>query len=115
MQPAVEHAVRQAIEMMGGLGAAAQRVSLPHTDYGLPTYYLIAPAEASANLARYDGVRYGYQHPDAFDLMDQYLRTRDEGFGTEVKRRIMIGTYALSAGYYDAYHLRAQKSRTPRK
>ncbi|MEP7200782.1 MAG: Asp-tRNA(Asn)/Glu-tRNA(Gln) amidotransferase subunit GatA, partial [Chloroflexota bacterium] len=112
MQPAVEQAVRQAIEIMGGLGAAAQRVSLPHTDYGLPTYYLIAPAEASANLARYDGVRYGYSYPDAADLMEQYVRTRADGFGAEVKRRIMIGTYALSAGYYDAYYLRAQKMRT---
>ena len=112
IQPEVEQSVRQAIDVMGSLGARAESVSLPHTDYGLPTYYLIAPAEASANLARYDGVRYGYQHPDAFDLMDLYLRTRDEGFGTEVKRRIMIGTYALSAGYYDAYYLRAQKMRT---
>jgi aspartyl-tRNA(Asn)/glutamyl-tRNA(Gln) amidotransferase subunit A len=112
MQQAVEHAVRQAIEMMGGLGAAAQRVSLPHTDFGLPTYYLIAPAEASANLARYDGIRYGYSYPDAADLSDLYFRTRADGFGPEVKRRIMVGTYALSAGYYDAYYLRAQKMRT---
>jgi len=112
MQPAVEQAVRQAIEIMGGLGAAAQRVSLPHTDYGLPTYYLIAPAEASANLARYDGVRYGYAKTNTSDLMERYLQTRAEGFGAEVKRRIMIGTYALSAGYYDAYYLRAQKMRT---
>jgi aspartyl-tRNA(Asn)/glutamyl-tRNA(Gln) amidotransferase subunit A len=104
--------VRQAIEIMGGLGAAAQRVSLPHTAYGLPTYYLIAPAEASANLARYDGIRYGYAHAGSTDLLDQYMRTRAEGFGPEVKRRIMVGTYALSAGYYDAYYLQAQKMRT---
>ncbi|MCA1553218.1 MAG: Asp-tRNA(Asn)/Glu-tRNA(Gln) amidotransferase subunit GatA, partial [Chloroflexi bacterium] len=112
IQPEVEQAVRKAIDVMDSLGAAAHRASLPHTDYGLPTYYLIAPAEASANLARYDGVRYGYQHPDAHNLIDQYMRTRGEGFGTEVKRRIMIGTYALSAGYYDAYYLRAQQMRT---
>ena len=112
MQPAVEQAVRQAIEIMGGLGAAAQRVSLPNTAYGLPTYYLLAPAEASANLARYDGIRYGYAHEGAADLMEHYTRTRAEGFGAEVKRRIMLGTYALSAGYYDAYYLRAQKMRT---
>ena len=112
LQPEVENAVRQAIEIMGGLGAAAQRVSLPHTAYGLPTYYLLAPAEASANLARYDGIRYGYAHQDSADLMDHYMRTRAEGFGPEVKRRIMVGTYALSAGYYDAYYLRAQKMRT---
>ncbi len=112
MQPAVEQAVRRAIEVMKALGATADRVSLPHTDFGLPTYYLLAPAEASANLARYDGVRYGYAYPDAADLWDGYRRTRAEGFGAEVKRRIMIGTYALSAGYYDAYYLRAQKMRT---
>jgi aspartyl-tRNA(Asn)/glutamyl-tRNA(Gln) amidotransferase subunit A len=112
MQPAVEHAVRQAIEVMGSLGAAAQRVSLPHTEYGLPTYYLIAPAEASANLARYDGVRYGYAKTNSSDLMERYLQTRADGFGAEVKRRIMIGAYALSAGYYDAYYVRAQKMRT---
>ncbi|MBI5880319.1 MAG: Asp-tRNA(Asn)/Glu-tRNA(Gln) amidotransferase subunit GatA [Chloroflexi bacterium] len=112
IQPGVENAVRQAIEIMGGLGAAAQRASLPHSDYALPTYYLLAPAEASANLARYDGVRYGYRHASASDLMDQYLQTRAEGFGPEVKRRIMLGTYALSAGYYDAYYLRAQQMRT---
>lgn len=112
IQPEVEAAVRQAIDVMDSLGATAQRVSLPHTDYGLPTYYLIAPAEASANLARYDGVRYGYRHPETTDLLDMYMRTREEGFGAEVKRRIMIGTYALSAGYYDAYYLRAQQMRT---
>ncbi|MBI1801956.1 MAG: Asp-tRNA(Asn)/Glu-tRNA(Gln) amidotransferase subunit GatA [Chloroflexi bacterium] len=112
IQPAVEQAVRAAVRVLEALGATADRVSLPHTDYGLPTYYLIAPAEASANLARYDGVRYGYATPDAADLSERYRRTRAEGFGAEVKRRIMIGTYALSAGYYDAYYLRAQKMRT---
>ena len=89
-----------------------REISLPHTEYALPAYYIIAPAEASANLARFDGVRYGYRAADADDLLDMYERTRGEGFGAEVKRRIMIGTYALSAGYYDAYYGRAQKVRT---
>jgi len=112
IQAEVEAAVRQAIAVMKDLGAEIVEVSLPHTDYALPTYYLIAPAEASANLARYDGVKYGFSHPDAGDVWDAYRRTRQVGFGAEVKRRIMLGTYALSAGYYDAYYLKAQKVRT---
>jgi aspartyl-tRNA(Asn)/glutamyl-tRNA(Gln) amidotransferase subunit A len=86
-------------------------VTLPHTAYAIPTYYVVATAEASSNLARYDGVRYGHRAGGARGLTDMYRRTRDEGFGAEVKRRIMLGTYALSAGYYDAYYLKAQKVR----
>ena len=112
MQPAVEAAVRAAIVKIADLGAEVDEVSLPHTEYSLPAYYLIAPAEASANLARYDGVKYGYAHPEAEDVWDAYRQTRQDGFGAEVKRRIMLGTYALSAGYYDAYYLKAQKVRT---
>jgi len=112
MQPEVEEAVRRAIDKLAELGAVVGEVSLPHTKYALPTYYLIAPAEASANLARYDGVKYGYSHPEASDVWDAYRQTRQRGFGPEVKRRIMLGTYALSAGYYDAYYLKAQKVRT---
>jgi len=112
MQPEVEAAVRAAVQVYEGLGAEVVEVAMPHTEYALPTYYLIAPAEASANLARYDGVRYGLSHPEATDIWDAYRRTRQEGFGAEVKRRIMLGTYALSAGYYDAYYLKAQKVRT---
>jgi len=92
-------------------GAEIVEVSLPHTKYGLPAYYIVAPAEASSNLARYDGVRYGLRLPGA-DMTEMYERTRAAGFGKEVRRRIMIGTYVLSAGYYDAYYLRAQKVRT---
>ena len=112
MQPEVEKAVREAIETLESLGAVTQEVSLPHTEYALPTYYIIAPAEASSNLARYDGVKYGYAYPDATNIRDLYRKTRQHGFGSEVKRRIMLGTYALSAGYYDAYYLKAQKVRT---
>jgi aspartyl-tRNA(Asn)/glutamyl-tRNA(Gln) amidotransferase subunit A len=112
MQPEVEAMVRRAIETLAELGAEVGEVSLPHTEYALPTYYLIAPAEASANLARYDGVKYGFSHPEAVDMWDSYRKTRQYGFGPEVKRRIMLGTYALSAGYYDAYYLKAQKVRT---
>ncbi|HHH40811.1 MAG TPA: Asp-tRNA(Asn)/Glu-tRNA(Gln) amidotransferase subunit GatA [Chloroflexi bacterium] len=111
MQAEVEEAVRAALEKLAGLGAEVVEVSLPHTDYALPTYYLIAPAEASANLARYDGVRYGLRVQGA-DLETTYEATRGQGFGPEVKRRIMLGTYVLSAGYYDAYYLKAQKVRT---
>jgi len=111
MQPEVEAAVREAISTLVNLGAETVDVSLPHTDYGLPVYYLIAPAEASANLARYDGLRYGLSI-DGEDLLDSYRQTRGQGFGPEVKRRIMLGTYALSAGYYDAYYLKARKVRT---
>ena len=92
-------------------GATVEEVSLPHTDYGLATYYIVAPAEASANLARYDGIRFGPRLGDG-DVLANYLATRGRGFGAEVKRRIMLGTYALSAGYYDAYYLKAQKVRT---
>jgi aspartyl-tRNA(Asn)/glutamyl-tRNA(Gln) amidotransferase subunit A len=112
MQPEVEAAVRAAVGKIADLGAEVEEVSLPHTEYSLPTYYLIAPAEASANLARYDGVKYGYAHPEVEDVWDAYRKTRQSGFGPEVKRRIMLGTYALSAGYYDAYYLKAQKVRT---
>jgi len=111
MQPEVERAVRAAVDHLAALGASVRPVSLPSTGLGLPVYYLIAPAEASANLARYDGVKYGLRETGA-DLIDTYERTRAAGFGEEVKRRIMLGTYALSAGYYDAYYIRAQKART---
>lgn len=114
MQPGVETAVRTAIQVLADLGAEVTETSLPHTEYALPTYYLIAPAEASANLARYDGVKYGYAATEAtdIDIWEVYRKTRQHGFGAEVKRRIMLGTYALSAGYYDAYYLKAQKVRT---
>ncbi|MBE8990885.1 Asp-tRNA(Asn)/Glu-tRNA(Gln) amidotransferase subunit GatA [Nostoc sp. LEGE 12450] len=108
----VEQAVTKAVDVLQSLGAEIHMVSCPRFRYGLPTYYIIAPSEASANLARYDGVKYGYRAPDADNLLSMYTRTRATGFGTEVKRRIMIGTYALSAGYYDAYYLKAQKVRT---
>lgn len=111
MQPETEKAVRDAIATFARLGADIRELSLPHTKYALSSYYLIAPAEASANLARYDGVRYGPRKHGA-TLWDTYKATRGQGFGAEVKRRIMLGTYALSAGYYDAYYLRAQKIRT---
>ncbi len=112
MQPGVEKAVREAIAVLESLGASAREVTLPHTDYALPTYYLIAPAEASANLARYDGVKYGYRLEESNEMWEVMRATRGDGFGAEVKRRIMLGTYALSAGYYDAYYLKAQKVRT---
>lgn len=111
MQKDVEDAVRAALGVLADLGAEIVEISLPHTDYALPVYYLIAPAEASANLARYDGVRYGLRVVGD-SLEDTYKQTRGRGFGPEVKRRIMLGTYALSAGYYDAYYLKAQKVRT---
>lgn len=112
LAPEVEAATRQAIQVLQDLGAEILEISCPRFRYGLPTYYIIAPSEASANLARYDGVKYGYRQEDATNLMDLYTSTRASGFGAEVKRRIMIGTYALSAGYYDAYYLKAQKVRT---
>ncbi|MBI2002177.1 MAG: Asp-tRNA(Asn)/Glu-tRNA(Gln) amidotransferase subunit GatA [candidate division NC10 bacterium] len=112
MDPEVESAIHQAIRVLEGLGAAQENVSLPHTDYAVATYYLVATAEASSNLERYDGVKYGYRTPRAEHLIDMYMKTRREGFGPEVKRRIMLGTYALSAGYYDAYYLKALKVRT---
>ena len=112
LDPEVEAAVRGAIDTLRGLGVKTESVSLPHTEYGLAAYYVIAPAEASSNLARYDGVKYGLREPRARDLIDMYSRTRGAGFGAEVKRRVMLGTYALSAGYYDAYYGQAQKVRT---
>ncbi|MBC7252162.1 MAG: Asp-tRNA(Asn)/Glu-tRNA(Gln) amidotransferase subunit GatA [Anaerolineae bacterium] len=112
IQPEVEAAVRAAIALLAEMGAEVVDISLPHTEYALPVYYLIAPAEASANLARYDGIKYGFSAPDATDVWDAYRKTRQYGFGAEVKRRIMLGTYALSAGYYDAYYLKAQQVRT---
>ena len=112
MQPQVEQAVRAAIDTLAALGAEVVEISLPNTEHALPVYYLIAPAEASANLARFDGVRYGLRHPDAETMWQGYTMTRGAGFGPEVKRRIMLGTYALSAGYYDAYYLKAQQVRT---
>ncbi|MBE9192451.1 Asp-tRNA(Asn)/Glu-tRNA(Gln) amidotransferase subunit GatA [Gloeocapsopsis crepidinum LEGE 06123] len=112
LDPAVEQAITKAIEQLRDLGAEIQEISCPRFRYGLPTYYIIAPSEASANLARYDGVKYGFRTTDAENLLSMYNRTRAAGFGTEVKRRIMVGTYTLSAGYYDAYYLKAQKVRT---
>ncbi len=112
IDPDVEGLVRAAVARMQELGAEVGEVSLPHTGYGLASYYIIAPAECSSNLARYDGVKYGYSAPDAANMWDGYFKTRQRGFGPEVKRRIMLGTYALSSGYYDAYYLKAQKVRT---
>ncbi len=109
--PGVQQSVDAAVEDLKRLGAEIVDVSLPHTKYALATYYIVAPAEASANLARFDGVKYGLSL-DADTLLDSYMRTRGEGFGPEVKRRIMLGTYALSSGYYDAYYVKAQKVRT---
>ena len=112
MQSEVEAAVRRAVGGLEDMGAEVVPVSLPHTEYAVAAYYVVATAEASSNLARYDGVRYGYRAVDAADLADMYRATRARGFGNEVKRRIMLGTYVLSAGYYDAYYLQAQKVRT---
>nr|MBN1229635.1 Asp-tRNA(Asn)/Glu-tRNA(Gln) amidotransferase subunit GatA [Anaerolineae bacterium] len=111
IEPGIASAVCTAIEQLVDLGAEITGISLPHTEAALPVYYLIAPAEASSNLARFDGQRYG-PRVDGGSLWETYRRTRGEGFGPEVKRRIMLGTYALSAGYYDAYYLKAQKVRT---
>jgi aspartyl-tRNA(Asn)/glutamyl-tRNA(Gln) amidotransferase subunit A len=112
LDPDVKAAVEQAIETYRGLGAEIVEVSLPHTDYAVACYYLVATAEASSNLARYDGVRYGLRVDEGQGLIDMYMKSRAAGFGAEVKRRIMLGTYALSSGYYDAYYLKAQKVRT---
>jgi aspartyl-tRNA(Asn)/glutamyl-tRNA(Gln) amidotransferase subunit A len=112
MDPEVERAVRNAVERCRALGAEIIEVSLPHTEYAVAAYYIIATAEASANLARYDGVRYGFRAEGAEDPSDMYGKTRAQGFGQEVKRRIILGTYVLSSGYYDAYYLSAQKVRT---
>jgi aspartyl-tRNA(Asn)/glutamyl-tRNA(Gln) amidotransferase subunit A len=108
----IRAAVDAAIQSLASQGCEIVPISLPHTSYAIPTYYVIATAEASANLARFDGVRYGYRSPQARTLSEMYRKSRDEAFGPEVKRRIMLGTYALSSGYYDAYYLKAQKVRT---
>lgn len=110
--PDVRNAVMSAIELLKSLGADWKETSMPNVEYGLPVYYILAPAECSSNLARYDGVRYGLRSERSKDTISMFQRTREEGFGSEVKQRIMIGTYALSAGYYDAYYLKAQKVRT---
>lgn len=112
IDPEVKARVEEAIEQLRALGAEVEECSLPSTEHALSAYYIIAPAEASANLARFDGVRYGYRTPESSGLLEMYGKTRAEGFGPEVKRRIMIGTYALSSGYYDAYYKKAQQVRT---
>jgi aspartyl-tRNA(Asn)/glutamyl-tRNA(Gln) amidotransferase subunit A len=111
LDPEVRTAIETGIEALEKAGCSVKKISLPHTKYAIPTYYLVATAEASANLARFDGVRYGYRSPASATLADMYSHSRDEGFGAEVKRRILLGTYALSAGYYDAYYLKAQQVR----
>src|SRR5262249_24982887 len=111
MSPEIETLWHQGTEWLQAAGAEVVEVSLPHTRYALAAYYIVNPAEASSNLARYDGVRYGLRVPGR-DVIDMYEKTRAEGFGPEVRRRVLIGTYVLSAGYYDAYYLRAQKVRT---
>ncbi len=111
VDPVVKSAVMTAVKQLSSLGAEIAEVSLPHTDYAISVYYILATAEASANLARFDGVRYGHRAENVSSLFDHYARTRAEGFGAEVKRRIILGTYVLSSGYYDAYYLRAQKVR----
>jgi aspartyl-tRNA(Asn)/glutamyl-tRNA(Gln) amidotransferase subunit A len=111
IDPGVQQAFEATLEVARELGATVETMQLPHAPHALAAYYILAPAEASSNLARYDGVRYGFR-ADAADLLSMYTRTREEGFGAEVKRRIMLGTYALSSGYYDAYYGRAQKVRT---
>ncbi len=112
LDPEVAAAVEKAIAYYRGMGCEIKEVSLPHTEYGVGVYYIIATAECSSNLARYDGIRYGHRAQDAHDAVDIYFKSRAEGFGAEVKRRIILGTYVLSSGYYDAYYLRAQKVRT---
>jgi len=108
----VEKAVQEGIKTLESMGMQTVEVSLPHTEYAVATYYILACAEASANLSRYDGVKYGYRSEHADNLMDMYTNTREEGFGEEVKRRILLGTFVLSSGYYDAYYLKGQKART---
>ncbi len=112
MDPEVEKAVRDAVKTLEGLGATVKEVTLPHTPYAVAAYYILATSEASSNLARYDGVKYGVRAGGAKDLLDMYMKSRSQGFGAEVKRRIMLGTYALSAGYYDAYYKKGQQVRT---
>jgi aspartyl-tRNA(Asn)/glutamyl-tRNA(Gln) amidotransferase subunit A len=111
LDPEIRAAIEKGIASLETAGCTVKPVSLPHTKYAIPTYYLVATAEASANLARFDGVRYGYRSPQSENLLAMYKHSRDEGFGAEVKRRILLGTYALSAGYYDAYYLKAQQVR----
>jgi aspartyl-tRNA(Asn)/glutamyl-tRNA(Gln) amidotransferase subunit A len=112
IEPGVKAAIDKALDALRRAGAEIVDVTLPHTDYGLAAYYIIAPAECSSNLARFDGVRYGMSDQDAANITDAYMQTRRKGFGTEVRRRVMLGTYALSSGYYDAYYVKAQKVRT---
>ena len=112
LDPEVKSIIEAGIRNARSLGCELTEISLPHTKYAIADYYIIAPAEASSNLARYDGVRYGYRIPKSDDLLDMYRKTRSTGFGPEVKRRIMIGTYALSSGYYEAYYGRAMRVRT---
>lgn len=112
IDPEVDAAVKESISVVEGLGASVHEISLPHTEYAVAAYYIIAPSEASSNLARFDGVRYGYRAEGVRTMRDVYFKSRAEGFGDEVKRRIMVGTYALSAGYYDAFYLKAQRVRT---
>ncbi len=112
LDPEVDRAVREAVRVLAGLGASVREVALPHARYAVAVYYILATAEASSNLARYDGVRYGHRAAGGGDLIEMYRRTRGEGFGPEVRRRIMLGTYALSSGYYDAYYRKAQQVRT---
>ena len=112
IDPEVEYAVKKAIGVLKDLGAKVVDISLPHTEYAVATYYIVGPAEASSNLERFDGVQYGIRAKDAKGIVDMYTRTRSEGFGAEAKRRILLGTYCLSTGYYDAYYLKAQKVRT---
>ena len=107
----LQKSIQESVDVYKSLGANIVEISLPNLNLSLPIYYIIAPAECSANLSRYDGVRYGYRCKNPKDIDDLFMRTREEGFGSEVKRRILIGTYALSAGYYDAYYLKAQKCR----
>ena len=108
----VAEAVKAAVKQLTDMGAQCDEISMPITEYALPAYYIISSSEASSNLARYDGVKYGFRAETFDDLTDMYFKTRDEGFGSEVKRRIMLGTYALSSGYYDAYYKKAQQVRT---
>lgn len=112
IRPDCESAVRTATDTLKKLGATIVDISLPHTKYAVATYYVLCPSEVSSNMARYDGIRFGHTVPKPKDLVSYYEQARSEGFGAEVKRRIMIGTYALSAGYFDAYYLKAQKVRT---
>jgi aspartyl-tRNA(Asn)/glutamyl-tRNA(Gln) amidotransferase subunit A len=112
LDPEVEKAVRAAVDVLKSMGAEIKEISLPHTKYAIATYYIIAPSEASSNLARFDGIRYGFSDKGATSLQEVYELTRGAGFGPEVKRRIMLGTYALSSGYYDAYYSKAQRVRT---